>query len=76
MNTCCKQFGFPIGALALNFVIGNSNIDKVVIGVETALQLQENISRIKVWPVNEEIIACVNKIAVKQKELLNPANWN
>lgn len=75
LHECCMSFNITIGSLALNFASTNPNIDKVVIGVESSLQLQQNIDAIKSWHHNQQIIDCVNSIEVIHKELLNPINW-
>ncbi|MFY9311352.1 MAG: aldo/keto reductase [Bacteroidia bacterium] len=72
---CCKKFDVAIGALALNFVLDNKYIDHAIIGVDSALQLNQNIQVARSWKQNEDIIECVNQIKVEHSELLNPANW-
>lgn len=75
LKNCCDDFNISIGALALNFAITNSYIDKVVIGVDTNSQLQQNIEIIKSWKYNQQLIDCISNIEVANKELLNPTNW-
>lgn len=71
----CRKYNISIGALALNFVLENQYIAKAVIGVDTSLHLEQNISTVEAWKKNPEIIKRVNQITVTHKELLNPANW-
>ena len=61
--------------MALNFVKQNKNIDKIVIGAESKLQLEENISVIR-YNLDTGLIKSVKEINVIEKELLNPTNWN
>ena len=75
LHSYCKIFNVEIGSLALNFVISNPSIDKIVIGVESCSQLQQNINAIKSWNYSEKLMSCVLKLEVENKELLNPANW-
>lgn len=75
LHEYCQSFNVSIGSLALNFAIINPDIDKVVIGVDSSLQLQQNINTIQVWNHNQQLLDCVNTIEVINKELLNPANW-
>ena len=60
--------------LALNFVLQNSYIDKVLIGVDTVEQLSENLNCITT--LNSKVLNQIEAIDVKENELLNPANWN
>jgi aryl-alcohol dehydrogenase-like predicted oxidoreductase len=75
LQNICKENTISIGSLALNFAIGNPLIDKVVIGVDSVLQLKENIAKVKLWKHDQQLIDRINKIEVTHKELLNPVNW-
>uniref|UniRef100_UPI0040472D18 aldo/keto reductase n=1 Tax=Algoriphagus sp. TaxID=1872435 RepID=UPI0040472D18 len=75
LNSICEDKGVSRGSLALNFVAGNPLIDKVVIGVDSAFQLKENIELVDRWVPDEELIDSVKKIEVSHPELLNPVNW-
>lgn len=75
LNSICEDKGVTRGALALNFVVGNPLIDQVVIGVDSALQLKENIELVDSWVPDEELIVAVKEIQVSHPELLNPVNW-
>ena len=75
IQDCCKEYHVSIGALALNFAVTNPFIDKVVIGVDNPLQLQQNTHAVQAWRQNEKLIDRINKIEVTNKELLNPVNW-
>lgn len=75
LQKCCKTFDVAIGSLALNFVLDNKSIDHIIIGVDSAKQLNQNIQVAKNWKQNQDIIECVNQIQVEHSELLNPANW-
>ncbi len=64
-----KESGLSISEIALNYNLQNPFIDGVLIGVDNVSQLQKNISSVKDTPVDIDI-------EVKEKELLNPVNWN
>lgn len=70
-----KKAEMPINELALNYVLHQSLIDGVLIGVDTVEQLQNNL-QLTGSVLDTEIVSDINAIAVKEKELLNPANWN
>ena len=64
-----------LSALALQYVLTNSFIDGVLIGVDSTHQLQENISMSKYF-IDSSVLDRISKIVVKESELLNPVNWN
>ena len=64
-----------VGQLALNYCLQQPEIDGVLIGVDSAAQLLQNIA----WAEHKiapEINDKINSISVKESSLLNPANWN
>ena len=73
IDALCKNYFLSISELALNYCLSQSLIDKVLIGVDSEKQLIENINNIN--KLDPEIIIRLNNIDVKEKELLNPANW-
>lgn len=64
-----------INSLALNFVLDNPFIDKVVIGIDSVRQLSENIHTVKTWVPIPGLNDRINQINVLNPELLNPVNW-
>ena len=56
-------------------MISNPNIDKLVIGIETAEQLKENINLVTNWKSNNALFSKIEAIEIKDKSLLNPVNW-
>jgi predicted aldo/keto reductase-like oxidoreductase len=75
LSSICDYYNISIYELALNFVNSNPNIDKIVIGVDNAIQLENNIEAIKNWKNNSEITEKINLLEIYNKELLNPSNW-
>jgi aryl-alcohol dehydrogenase-like predicted oxidoreductase len=65
----------PIGSIALNYCIMQTNIDGVLIGVESLEQLKENISFLE-NNISDQYIQDINKIRIENIELLNPSLWN
>lgn len=64
-----SESGLSIDELALNYNLQNPCIDGVLIGVDNVEQLEANLASIRELPLYPEI-------EVKEKELLNPVNWN
>jgi len=75
IESISNQFNVSIGELALNFVNENKFIDKIIIGVDSSTQLNQNIQMIKNWDNNNNINELINKITVKEQGLLSPVNW-
>ena len=63
------------GVLALQYVLSKTYIDRVLIGVDSIHQINQNISMIE-----SELPSCIfeeiDKIFVNEINLLNPAMWN
>ena len=66
---------FPIGSLALNYCLAQTNIDSVLIGVDSLSQLKENILFAK-NKIPKKYIDEINRIRIKKIDLLNPTLWN
>lgn len=75
LKNLCIESNVSVGEVALNYVISNPNIDKLVIGIETAEQLRENINLVKNWKSNKVLFSKIEAIEIKDKSLLNPVNW-
>ena len=63
-----------IASLALNYCLQIDAIDNVLIGVDSLNQLIENLA-ILGKPISSDGIERINKIAVADKNLLNPSLW-
>lgn len=68
LDDYAKATGRTVAEVALNFNLQNPFIDGVLVGVDTAGQLQDNLRNISDRKVELSI-------DVKEKELLNPVNW-
>ena len=74
INNIAKINNYSIGELALSYCTSKSYIDKVLIGVDSKDQLQQNLN----WAslaLNEEVEKMVDSIDVKEEVLLNPSKW-
>lgn len=75
LQTICTENEVAVGDVALNYVISNPNIDKIVMGVETAAQLIQNIKMMADWKANSDLFSKIEAIEINDKSLLNPVNW-
>ncbi len=71
----CKDAGVSVAEAALNYVNSNPHVDQLVLGVETAKQLEENAAMITYWKPNPGLFEQIEGITVENKSLLNPVNW-
>lgn len=65
----------PIGSIALNYCLVQTNIDGVLIGVDSLEQLKENIDFAK-NKIPNKYLDEINSITINNIELLNPSKWN
>jgi len=72
---CCNRYETPIRSVALNFAVDHLMIDKVVVGVESVNQLEENILAIEQRENMKTLYNEIREIEVENSNLLNPSNW-
>jgi aryl-alcohol dehydrogenase-like predicted oxidoreductase len=72
----CRESNRAMNSLALNFVIENPFIDKVLIGIDSAEQLKENIRTVESWEPIPDLTTKINQINISRTELLNPVLWS
>jgi aryl-alcohol dehydrogenase-like predicted oxidoreductase len=65
----------PISKLALSYCLIQSNIDNVLIGVDSIEQLQNNLQAVN-YDLKQNVIDEINTIKIKNLDLLNPSLWN
>lgn len=75
LNHLTSKFKCSMEELALSYNLSQQNIDNVIIGVDSIFQLNNNI-KASFYKLQEETIQHINKIHVKNLELLNPSLWN
>ena len=68
------KYSMSVGSIALNYCLMQSNIDGVLIGVETLQQLKENIA-ISGIKIPSQYVDQINTIRINNLELLNPTLW-
>lgn len=68
------QHQISLEQLALQYVLRQTNIDRVLIGTETKDQLQKNIENSQL-KMNIEIFKEIDELKIKNEKLLNPSRW-
>jgi len=74
LHKLADEINVSIEQLALGYVLQHSEIDNVIIGVDTMDQLKHNIEMIE-NKISEDIVKKIDKINVKETMLLYPKNW-
>lgn len=74
LHSLCEQFETSISSLALNYVLKNPNVDFVVIGIDSSIQLAQNLNIVN-EDLDPDLMNLVNDISVSNPELLHPGNW-
>lgn len=75
IDELCKEYKVAKATLALKYVLNNDMIDAVLMGVDKADQLLNNINSITTH-MPDALIEKINLIKVEETDLLNPSNWN
>lgn len=75
ISELANEYNLSMENLALLYAFSQPEIDHVIIGVDNTLQLQKNLNALQ-ENISTELIEIINKISVKETELLYPKNWN
>jgi aryl-alcohol dehydrogenase-like predicted oxidoreductase len=76
LQELATKYNHSISDLCLGFALNNPFISKVVIGVDNALQLSENILTCQRVSLSSTVINELLAIEAIDLNLLNPTNWN
>ena len=69
-----SEYNLNVTEACLNFALHDSRVDHVIIGVETAAQLQNNLQAVSsTFP--EGLQRYIDQVNIKNDLLLNPSNW-
>ena len=74
INTIASDNSISLGELALSYCISKKYIDKVLIGVDSEEQLNQNLN----WAsaqLSNDVEKEIDNINVKEEVLLNPSKW-
>ena len=74
IHRIAMELKISIAELALAYVKKEPCIDRIIIGVDSAMQLENNFLA-SVFEMNEYTYNLINKLVVKETMLLNPQNW-
>ena len=74
LHSVLEREKIDMATCALNYPISKKHIDKVLIGVDTKEQLQQNIQALKSRDLSS-VFETIDNIEIENKELLNPSLW-
>ncbi len=75
LGNICEEFNMTMEMAAMGYALARPEIDKVLIGVETPAQLQNNLKQITQLQISNDFMSAVEEIYVSETELLSPVNW-
>ena len=70
-----NEYQIPMHQMALGYALAQPSIDGVLIGVDTATQLESNLGSAG-KELSPELLKTISTISVENVNLLNPSNWN
>ena len=75
LHQYCENEDVTIEQLAFGYVLANEYVKGALIGVDNHIQLEANLN-VASHRLNQKDIDFIKTINIKEKELLNPVNWN
>lgn len=75
LHQYCKETSLTVEQIAFGYVLSNNDVKGALIGVDNHKQLESNLKVASVELSNQDI-DFIKSIDIKEKELLNPVNWN
>lgn len=75
LNDLSKEIHLPISVLLIGFALLNSNIDNVIIGVDSIENLKENLKNIPSVKKLNVIMSELTRLRVSNEKILLPIHW-
>lgn len=69
------HYELGLNILSLNYILRQKFIDHVLIGVDSLMQLKDNVSSLQAV-IPEDVFDEIDSIHVTDESLLNPSTWN
>lgn len=74
LRKVAEEYKKSLAEYSLSYCLQNKNINSVLIGVDSAMQLQNNLNCIK-KTLEPEAFDVVSKIKINNERLINPSQW-
>ncbi len=75
LRALAERTGVPVAGLCLNFAAGNPNIDKVVVGVDSAANLREVLMAVNGPALDAAVIRELSALKEDNEQIILPFNW-
>lgn len=75
LHSISQDIGIPISALCLNFAVLNEYIDKVIIGIDSLSNLQENINALRYQDRVGDVYNSLLDLKEDNEKIILPFNW-
>jgi len=76
LHSISEEIDIPLNALCLNFAILNENIDKVIVGVDSLENLQQNTESLKHKNRVKKRYQKLLELKEENENIILPTNWN
>ena len=76
LHSISQDIGIPISALCLNFAVLNEYVDKVIIGIDSLSNLQENINALKYQDRVGDVYNSLLNLNEDNENIILPFNWD
>ncbi len=75
LETLASTSSLSLAEMALRFVLSVDGIDSVIIGVETAAQLERNLNMVEQGKLPEQLVAEINGLGTAPERAIDPRQW-
>ena len=76
LRNLAVENNISVNAVCLNFVLLNSYVDKVIMGVDSLKQLERNVDSIALIKKVKNIYKNLNILNIKDENILLPHKWS
>jgi aryl-alcohol dehydrogenase-like predicted oxidoreductase len=75
LETVASTSSLSLAEMALRYVLSIEGIDSVIIGVETAAQLERNLNMVEQGELPEQLVTEINGLGTASERVIDPRQW-
>lgn len=75
LRAIAEQSGLPLATLCLGFALANPLLDRIVVGVQSLANLEQNLSVLELAGQIQPWLAQLAELKLKDETILNPSLW-
>ena len=75
LETLASTSRLSLAEMALRYVLSVEGIDSVIIGVETAAQLERNLNMVEQGELPEQLVTEINGLGTAPERVIDPRQW-